>query len=86
MHYAGKCPVCRVGIMEIYYNVSEPKCFAMCDECSVEFNSADELKNCNNGKRVFYDDVSEVPEIRAAKYDELIKDGWNDVTDQFFIK
>ncbi|MBQ8967929.1 hypothetical protein [Ruminococcus sp.] len=80
MHYAGKCPVCRVGLMELLYDENENICFAMCDECSVEFSSAKALAEVSGGKRVFYKDKNDLHKIRAADPDEIISFGLTEIS------
>ena len=81
MHYAGKCPVCRMGRMELLYDENENVCFAMCDECSAEFSSFQALSEGKGGKRVFYKDKNDLPKIREADTDEIVRFGLPEISE-----
>jgi hypothetical protein len=74
--YTGKCPVCDMGRMELLYDISEEHCFAMCEECDIEFNDPDSLISNVGGKRVYFKDIESVPKIRAATAEEASRDGF----------
>lgn len=74
VYYAGKCPIC-CGLMELIYEFSSGRCSVMCDECSVEFSSPDDLLNAENGHRTFYRELKE-PIVRSASLEEIKASGW----------
>lgn len=76
IYHIGKCPICTpYGQMEILFDCSAGKCFVMCDECSIEFQSVDDY-NKTNGKRIFYKENEKIPPVRPAALNEIKDTEW----------
>lgn len=76
IYHIGKCPVCGpYGQMEILFDCLAGKCFVMCDECSIEFQSVDDYKKMN-GKRIFYNENEKIPPVRPAALNEIKNTEW----------
>ncbi|MDE6781077.1 MAG: hypothetical protein K2J40_06430 [Ruminococcus sp.] len=83
-YHTGECPVCRgYGRMEIIYNFPTGKVSVMCEECGLEFDTADDYLNNKNGYRTFYNKLSQ-PAARDASEDEIKNSEWYSlVTEKF---
>lgn len=77
--YSGKCPVCGMGRMETLFDISEEKCFAMCEECEAEFDSPKGLSDNIGGKRVYFKDKGSAPKVRFASEEEALRDGFTEL-------
>lgn len=76
IYHIGNCPVCSsYGRMEILFDTSLCRCFAMCEECLLEFASVSDYRK-NNGNRIFYKSNDTVPYIRPATLDEINGTEW----------
>ena len=51
IYYVGDCPICKVGRMEVFFNIDSEKCTIICDECMLEFESFNDYKNVQNSYR-----------------------------------
>lgn len=78
IYHVGDCPVCRVGMMEIVYDLYTHKCSAMCDECSLEFDSISDYLNKKNGYREFFTVKDNLPKVRTATLEDIENTEWID--------
>lgn len=77
IYYIGECPVCRsYGRMQLYYNILSGKISAICEECELEFDTADDYKNFVNGHRDLNCQSNAEPIIRPTSVDEIRASEW----------
>lgn len=75
-YHIGECPVCRkYGRMELYYDLSSGKISAICEECELEFDSADDYTNAVGGHRDLCCNNT-VPLVRPAALEEIRCSEW----------
>lgn len=72
----GLCPICKdCGRMEILFDTATQKCFAMCEECLLEFSSISDYINNINGRRVFLSENDTIT-VRPASLEEIENTQW----------
>lgn len=76
VYHVGECPVCRsYGRMEVIYNFRSEKCSVICEECELEFDTADDYINNKNGYRTFFEPGIK-PVARIAFPEEIKNSEW----------
>lgn len=74
--HIGGCPICKdYGRMEILFDTADKKCFAMCEECLLEFSSISDYINNKNGRRVFLSENDTIT-VRPAALEETENTEW----------
>lgn len=74
--HIGLCPICKdCGRMEILFDTATKECFAMCEECLLEFSSISDYLNNKNGRRVFLSENDTIT-VRPASSEEIENTEW----------